>query len=114
GVAITAEVEEMIGDWDVLRELTPRIEQRVDENSSTFCIRNPRTLLVCAAAHLVAGERGEADRLEEKADAMSTEGWDLPLCAPRLRRARLRGDLDEVERVLDGGSDAGPAGLLPL
>ena len=113
GVAITVEVEEIAADWNAIRALTPQVEQRVEENSSTFCIRNPRTLLVCAAAHLAEGEPAEARRLEEKADAMSTEGWELALGAPRLRLALLRRDLDDVRRIVDG-IDAASAGLLPL
>jgi class 3 adenylate cyclase/tetratricopeptide (TPR) repeat protein len=101
GVAIAAEIEEVAANWDALRELTASIEQRVEANGATFCIRNPRTLLVCAGAHLVAGDRREAERLEEKAGAMTTEGWELPLGAPRLRLALLRRDLEEVHRLVD-------------
>lgn len=101
GVAIRAEIDEIAAEWDTLRESTAPIEQRVDANVATFCIRNPRTLLVCAGAHLAAGDRREAERLEEKATAMTTEGWELPLGAPRMRLALLRRDLDEVQRLVD-------------
>ena len=112
-VAIPAELEEIAAGWDALRALTLQIEHRVDANDATFCIRNPRTLLVCAGAHLAGGDRHEAERLEEKANAMTTEGWELPLGAPRLRLALLRRDLEELQLLIDDLGD--PFGrILPI
>jgi class 3 adenylate cyclase/tetratricopeptide (TPR) repeat protein len=113
GVAITTETEEVLASWDLIRGLTASIEQRVDENIETFCIRNPRTLLVCSAAHLAAGERTEADRLYEKAGEMVTEGWEMALAAPRVRLALLMRDHEALRDIIDE-LDAGAGDTLPL
>jgi class 3 adenylate cyclase/tetratricopeptide (TPR) repeat protein len=99
GVALLAELEECAGTWDVLRDLTPRVEQAVEANLATPCIRNKRTLLVCAAAHRHAGEAAEADRIEAEAEALEFHGYDLVLSGPRIRLALLKGDLEKVERL---------------
>src|SRR4029077_5490818 len=48
GVAVIAELEELIGDWNHLRELREEAEERVALNLQTPCVRNMRTLLVCS------------------------------------------------------------------
>jgi class 3 adenylate cyclase/tetratricopeptide (TPR) repeat protein len=100
GVAVRAELEELGGEWQVLQDMTPRIEQTVADNLSTPCVRNERTLLVCAAANRILGDVAEAERLEDKAESFGMEGYDLVLAAPRLRLALLRDDLDTVERLV--------------
>jgi tetratricopeptide (TPR) repeat protein len=53
GVAVRTEIEELCAEWQTIRGLRPRIERTVAHNLDTPCIRNQRTLLVCAlAAHL--------------------------------------------------------------
>jgi hypothetical protein len=101
GVSAPVEIAELAADWETLRELTPRVERRVEENRVTFCIRNPRNLLVCAAAHLALGDRTEAERLQSLASEMHSEGFEFVLSGPRLRLALLSGDLEEAKRVLD-------------
>jgi class 3 adenylate cyclase/tetratricopeptide (TPR) repeat protein len=100
GVAVRAELEELGGEWQVLQDMTPRIEQTVADNLRTPCVRNERTLLVCAAANRILGDVAEAERLEDKAESFGMEGYDLVLAAPRLRLALLRDDLDTVERLV--------------
>jgi hypothetical protein len=61
---------------------------------------NPRSLLVCALASELAGDEGEAQRLEEAADSLGMEGFGLSVDAPRLRLAIARGELGTVEQLL--------------
>jgi class 3 adenylate cyclase/tetratricopeptide (TPR) repeat protein len=107
GVAMTAELEELRADWEALRGLTPRLERAVAANLETPCIRNQRTLLVCAAASRALGDMREAERLEEKAESLGMEGYDLVLSGPRLRLALLKDDLGAIERLVDVISSAG-------
>jgi len=107
GVSVAAEIEELAGGWHTLARLTPRAEQAIGENLNTPCIRNERTLLVCAAAQYVLGNRADADRLEAEAEGMEMEGFDIVLKGPRLRLALLKRDRDVVERLLGVVSSGG-------
>jgi tetratricopeptide (TPR) repeat protein len=106
GVALRAELEELSADWKVIRDLTPRIERTVADNLQTPCIRNQRTLLVSALAHRALGEVAEAERLEQAAESLAMEGYDLHLSGPRLRLALLKGDNDALQRHVDAGTAA--------
>jgi hypothetical protein len=100
GVAVVLEVEELIADWERIRELTPRLEERVEANLDTPCIRNARSLLIAAlATHHADGADG-AVRLERRADEVALEGYEDTLAAPRVRLAIARGDLNAVARLL--------------
>jgi hypothetical protein len=96
---VTAELDELIGDWQAVRDLTPRIEATVAQNLRTPCVRNQRTLLVCAAASRILGDVAESERLEGKAEALDMQGYELALSGPRLRLALLRDDVDTLERL---------------
>ena len=100
GVAITIEVEELLGRWDVVRGLRERVVAAVNENLETPCVRNPRTLLVAAVASELDGDTAASRALEERALEMWMEGYGLTLDTPRLRLALARRDLDESERLL--------------
>lgn len=100
GVAITTEVEELLGRWDVVRGLRERAVTAVAENLETPCVRNPRTLLVGAVASEFEGDSVVARELEERALELWMEGYGLTLDTPRLRLALARQDLDEAERLL--------------
>ena len=100
GVGLTLEIQELTGDWKAVRDSTAEVEEAVAANMATPCRRNPRNLLVCAAAHLEAGDDDEAARLERAADACGMEDSGSGLTGARLRLAILRGDLDAVERLL--------------
>ena len=102
GVAVLLEVEELLGAWERVRALQDRAEERVDRNLHTPCVRNARSLFLCALAHLYGGRDDEARRLEERAEEVSLQGYGLTLDAPRIRLALLRGDLERVERLLAG------------
>jgi len=102
GAAYALEIEELVGDWGRIRELEPRVERAVDDNRDTPCVRNARSLLVCALAEVVLGDDEAAERLANRAAVLGIEGYDRELTAPRLRMALLRGDVAEVARLLDG------------
>jgi class 3 adenylate cyclase len=94
GVAITLEVEELCGSWDRILAASELTTVTVDENLSTPCIRNARSLLVTALAAAHTGDRESADAFETRALEVALEGYDFVLCAPRIRLALARGDVD--------------------
>jgi hypothetical protein len=94
-------VEEALGHWDAIRELQPRVERAVAENTGTPCVLNPRTLLSCAVADAELGFHEEARRLEEAAAAHGFQGYGFWLHPPVVHLSLLRGDLDRVEALLD-------------
>jgi class 3 adenylate cyclase len=100
GVGVTAELEELAASWQTLRDLSRRVERAVAENLATPCVRNQRTLLVCASATRILGHVAESERLEEKAEALGMEGYDHIFAPPRLRLALLRNDSAAVERLV--------------
>jgi hypothetical protein len=99
GVAVLVEVEELAGDWERISALEERIEESVDANLSTPCVKNARSLYLAALARRYRGENEEAQRLEARADEVSLEGYGLTLDALRMRLAVARGDLAMVERL---------------
>jgi hypothetical protein len=100
-VAQTVDVEELAGDWAAIRQLTPLVEERVGANGDTPCLRNARSLLLCAVAWAHEAEEERARELERAADELGLEGYEYALDAPRLRLALLRGDRRAAERLLD-------------
>jgi class 3 adenylate cyclase len=100
GVSGLLEVEELAGGWERIYELEQRAVDAVEGNLDTPCIRNSRSLLLCALARLHQGDEDEARRLEERADEVSLEGYGLTLGGPRIRLALARGDMDRVERLV--------------
>ena len=94
-------VEEALAHWDTIRELQPRIERAVAENTGTPCVLNPRTLLSCAVASAELGLDEEARRLEAAAAAHGFHGYGFWLHPPDVHLALLRGDLSRVEALLD-------------
>jgi len=100
GVAVPMEIEELLGEWERIRRLRPRAEAAIEANLSTPCVRNPRTLFLCALAEEIAGQREAAALLVERAEELRMEGHGLVLEGPRVRLALIRGDLGEVERLL--------------
>jgi class 3 adenylate cyclase len=99
GIAVVVETEELAGHWEAIRNLTARVEQAVEENEATPCVRNARSLYVTAAAHLIGGDAETASRLERAADALETHPWSL--LAPQVRLALVREDLGRTRALLD-------------
>ena len=101
GIAVLLEVEELAGNWDKIAELQATAEQRVADNANTPCVRNARSLLVCALANAHLGRGQEAERLERCADKMQMRGFGHVLETPRLRLALVRGDVEHANLLLD-------------
>jgi tetratricopeptide (TPR) repeat protein len=106
GVAVRAELEELAGAWEVLREMTPRVEAIIEENLETPCVRNQRTLLICAVAARILGDVAESERLRDQGESMAMSGYDIVLSGPRLRLALLTDDVDALERLVTVLDDA--------
>jgi hypothetical protein len=104
GVAIVVEVEELLGGWEAIRAREARVEDAVAANAATPCLRNARSLLVCALAAACLGDHHRATELERAAAALGLLGRQV-LDAPRLRLALLRGDHDRAEQLLHGLRD---------
>lgn len=100
GISGILELEELLGNWTGVRELQTDIEQAVADNVATPCVRNQRSLLVCALANLYHGDDDEARRLEEQAERHGMEGYGTVIGAPRLRLALHRGELDRVASLV--------------
>ena len=99
-VAIDLEVEELLGDWASVRALQDRTALAVAENAATPCVRNPRSLLVCALAAELTEDYATARRLEAEALEQWMDGYGFTLETPRLRLALARRDLAEAESIL--------------
>jgi len=99
-VSILIEVEELAGAWETLAGLQPRAEEAIAENLATPCVRNPRSLLVCAAARAELGEDDASRALEERARELWMDGYGSTLDAPLLRLALVREDLEQAERLV--------------
>ena len=100
GVAASLELEELLGDWNAASRLQPRVEDAVAANVATPCVRNQRSLLVCALARAYLGDEKEACRLEQEAEAYAMTGHGTVLYTPRVQLALLRDDLAAVESLL--------------
>jgi hypothetical protein len=100
GVGTRLEVEELVGDWDAIIALERRAEDAVEENRDTPCVRNSRSLLVCALANELQGRSDRARELEEHAATMEGEGYGAALATPRARIALARGDVTGLEALL--------------
>jgi class 3 adenylate cyclase len=100
GVAILVELEALAGGWERARALQNRTERAVQENADTPCIRNATSPLLCSVAQAYAGNEAESRRLEQLADDVGYEAWQLPN-VPRLRLALVRGDLEDAKRLLE-------------
>jgi class 3 adenylate cyclase/tetratricopeptide (TPR) repeat protein len=101
GAAYACEIEELAGDWERIRVLEERVERAVEENRETPCVRNARSLLVCALAEAALGDDERARRFDHLASTLGIEGHDRELTAPRLRIALLREDAAEARRLFE-------------
>jgi class 3 adenylate cyclase len=100
-MSLMLEIEELVGDWERIGALEERVRSAVAANLQTPCIRNPRCLLLCAVANVHAGAEERARELDQEAAQLGMEGYAQILNPPRMRLALARGDLDEVERLLE-------------
>jgi class 3 adenylate cyclase len=100
GVSGVLELEELLGDWPAALALQGAVQRAVVENRATPCVRNSRSLLICALAHAHLGNGEESRRLEQEGEANSMTGYGTVLDTPRLLLALHRGDLAAVESLL--------------
>jgi len=100
-VAQALDVEELAGGWAAIRDLTGAVEERVAANLETPCVRNARSLLLCAVAWEYEGDELRARELERAADGLEMDGYGYALDPPRLRLALIRGDLRAARRLLE-------------
>ena len=100
GVSASLELEELVGNWEDASRLQQRVEAAVAANVATPCVRNQRSLLVCALARTYLGDEEEARRLEQEAEAHAMSGYGTVLDTPRVQLALQRGDLAAVQSLL--------------
>jgi hypothetical protein len=100
GVACRLEVEELAGDWASIADLEPEALRIVEDNRDTPCVRNARTLLLCALANELLGRPERARELDAGAGEIESEGFGATLATPRARLALARGELDALEELL--------------
>lgn len=100
GISGVLELEELLGDWPAVLALQAGVQHAVAENRATPCVRNSRSVLVCALAHAHLGNEAESRRLEETGEENAMTGYGTVLDTPRLHLALCRGDLAAVESLL--------------
>jgi hypothetical protein len=89
--AILIETDELEGMWDAVVAREDTTIDAVQQNRDTPCVRNARSLLVCALARELRGERERSAELEELADELHLEGHGVATRTPRARLAIARG-----------------------
>jgi class 3 adenylate cyclase len=100
GIACVLEVEELAGNWRRIDALELRAAAAVAANRATPCVRNARSLLLTAIAAEVLGDPARSRELEEAAGELEGVDYGLTFTAPRARLALVRGDLDDLEKLL--------------
>jgi class 3 adenylate cyclase/tetratricopeptide (TPR) repeat protein len=104
-VTLLINVEQVVGRWDAVRDLTARAESAVAANIATPCASNVRSLLTCALANVHLGNDQEARRLERSAEDLGMEGYSFDSLYVEI--ATARGDLAALERMLGEWSPEG-------
>jgi hypothetical protein len=66
----------------------------VEQNHDTPCVRNARSVLLCAVSRELRGDAERSAELEALADALQLEGHGVATKTPRARLAIARGQLD--------------------
>jgi hypothetical protein len=111
GVAYGLLVDAVDGRWGSIRELAQRAEQVVGANEATPCVLDAWSLLVCATAHVHAGDFERARRLEQSADLVALPTSHVTVAA-RIGLDLARGDLRAVAELLPAEPPA-PGGRPP-
>jgi hypothetical protein len=99
GAAILIEGDELEGTWDAVIAREGATIDAVEQNRDTPCVRNARSLLVCALARELRGDRERSAELEALADDLQLEGHGVATTTPRARLAIARGQLDLLEAL---------------
>jgi len=93
-------IETVGGHWNVVRELTPMVEQTVKANEAAPCMGNAAALLCCAVASQQVGDDAESIRLEAEAAGQTLDGQRPYYYADWLRLMLARADVRGLERLL--------------
>jgi class 3 adenylate cyclase len=104
-VTLLIGVEQVVGRWDAVRDLTARAESAVVANIATPCASNVRSLLMCALASVHLENDQEARRLERSAEDLGMEGYSFESLYVEI--AVARGDLAALERLLGAWNPEG-------
>jgi class 3 adenylate cyclase len=102
-VALRAEIDELEGNWPAVLAAQLDIEQAVEANRDTPCVRNVRCLLLCATAYAQVGNEVAARALESAASEIGMEGHEYALESPHVRLALARHDRDVLARIIERG-----------
>jgi class 3 adenylate cyclase/tetratricopeptide (TPR) repeat protein len=100
-VGLHAVVESVLGKWEALRDLAVRAEKASAANEDFPCQFNWRTLIVCALGLAQLEEENQSRRLAELGCATAVVAGPSELEPALLRLALLRGDEEEVRRLLE-------------
>jgi class 3 adenylate cyclase/tetratricopeptide (TPR) repeat protein len=95
-------LECLTGCWDEVCSRTAAMEAAVAGNLSTPCPLNIASLLTCALAAGVLGDKPEMRRLEEAAYATGMQGYSFATDSARIRLALVRGELEQARELVDG------------
>jgi class 3 adenylate cyclase len=101
GAANLIEIDELKGAWDAVLAREEATVAAVEANRDTPCVRNGRSLLVCAIARELAGDRQRSAELEALAEEFAAEGHGGSIATPRARLAIARGRVDLLEGLSD-------------
>jgi len=104
-VTLLIGVEQVVGRWDAVRDLTARAESAVAANIATPCASEVQSLLMCALANVHLGNDKEARRLERSAEDLGMEGYSFESLYVEI--AVARGDLVGLEQLLGAWSPEG-------
>ncbi|CAN5220220.1 hypothetical protein BH09ACT13_BH09ACT13_14480 [soil metagenome] len=99
-VSLQLEIADALGDWEALAGETDHATNAIAENLATPCVRNPRGLLLLAAAHLFLGDEARSIELERDAERMVGAGYETYRSAPSLRAALAQGNRAVAEALL--------------
>jgi hypothetical protein len=97
--AILIEADELEGTWDGVIAREEATLDAVDANRDTPCVRNARSLLLCALAHELRGDTARSAELEALADGLQLEGHGVATLVPRARLAMWRGQIDLLQQL---------------
>ena len=100
-VAVQAAVRVVLGDWATVARLARRAETASAANEDFPCQFNWRSLLVCALARAQLGDERDARRLEELGRSSAVVSGPPEREPALLRLALLRGDEEEIARILE-------------
>jgi len=100
GVITRLLLEAAVGDWEAIRAREPQVEDAVEANLTTPCPGNVGALLLAALAMAHASEWPAVERLTTKAESIGMVGYVRSHAPKWLRLAIVRGDRDEIGRIL--------------